>query len=349
MDDFEPTIAGRAIEQFVDEYLSNWYVRLCRRRFWKGEYEQDKISAYQTLYECLETVAKLMAPVSPFFSEAVFNNLNTTSKKENTSSVHLAAFPKANEAVIDAALEERMQLAQDVASLVLSLRKKLNIKVRQPLQKVLIPVLNTGMQSQLQKVEDLLKAEVNVKEIAYLTDTEGIINKKVKPNFKALGARLGASMKMVANYISKMSQHEITALEQTGQFSFNVNGENIIITLPEVEITAEDIPGWSVAAKGNITVALDITITEDLRNEGDAREFINRIQNLRKDKDFELTDRLSVYIVENEKLKKSLNQFKNYICAEILADSIDWVPEIRDGIHIDINDTPLKINVIKNT
>jgi isoleucyl-tRNA synthetase len=349
MDDYEPTIAGRAIEQFVDEYLSNWYVRLCRRRFWKGEYEQDKISAYQTLYECLETVVKLIAPISPFFSDAIFTNLNNTSRKENVDSVHLAAFPKAKEEAIDTALEERMQLAQDVSSLVLSLRKKINIKVRQPLQKVLIPVLNPAMQTQLQKVEDLIKAEVNVKEIEYLTDTEGIINKKVKPNFKALGARLGANMKTVANLISKMSQHDIAALEQNEQFSFDVNGEIITITLPEVEITAEDIPGWSVATKGNITVALDITITDDLRHEGDAREFINRIQNLRKDKDFELTDRLSVYIVENEKLKKSLNQFKNYICAEILADSIDWVPEIHDGINIDINDTPLKINVIKNT
>jgi len=349
MDDYEPTIGGRSIEQFVDEYLSNWYVRLCRRRFWKGEYEQDKISAYQTLYECLETVVKLVAPISPFFSDAIFRNLNNTSKKENVDSVHLTAFPTAKEEAIDTALEERMQLAQDVSSLVLSLRKKINIKVRQPLQKILIPVLNPTMQIQLQKVEDLIKAEVNVKEIEYLTDTEGIINKKVKPNFKALGARLGANMKMAANLISKMNQHDIAALEQNGQFSFDVNGETITITLPEVEITAEDIPGWSVASKGNITVALDITITDDLRNEGDAREFINRIQNLRKDKDFELTDRLSVYIVENEKLKKSLNQFKNYICAEILADSIDWVPEIHDGINIDINDTPLKINVIKNT
>ena len=309
MDDYEPTVAGRAIEQFVDEYLSNWYVRLCRRRFWKGEYEQDKISAYQTLYECLETVAKLIAPISPFFSDAIFSNLNNTSKKESVDSVHLTAFPKSNEEAIDVALEERMQLAQDVSSLVLSLRKKINIKVRQPLQKILIPVLNPSMQVQLQKVEDLIKAEVNVKEIEYLTDTEGIINKKVKPNFKALGGRLGANMKTVANLISKMSQHDITALEQNGQFSFEVKGEMITITLPEVEITAEDIPGWSVAAKGNITVALDIIISDDLRNEGDAREFINRIQNLRKDKDFELTDRLSVYIVENEKLKKSLNQF----------------------------------------
>jgi isoleucyl-tRNA synthetase len=294
-------------------------------------------------------VVKLIAPISPFFSDAIFRNLNNTSKKEKADAVHLTRFPLANDHAIDTALEERMQLAQDVSSLVLSLRKKLNIKVRQPLQKVLIPVLNPAMQAQLQKVEDLIKAEVNVKEIAYLTETEGIINKKVKPNFKALGARLGANMKVVATLISKMSQHDIAALEQNGQFPFDVNGEIITITLPEVEITAEDIPGWSVAAKGNITVALDITITDDLRNEGDAREFINRIQNLRKDKDFELTDRLSVYIVENEKLRKSLNQFKSYICAEILADSIDWVPEIHDGISIDINDTPLKINVIKKS
>ncbi len=348
MDEYEPTIAGRATEQFVDEYLSNWYVRLCRRRFWKGEYGMDKISAYQTLYECLNTIVKLIAPVSPFFSDAIFNNLNTVSGRESAASVHHTGFPKANEAAIDTALEERMQLAQDVSSLVLSLRKKVSIKVRQPLQKILIPVMNPAMKLQLQGVAGLIKAEVNVKEIAYLTDTEGIINKKVKPNFKALGARLGANMKAAANVLSKMSQHDIVELEQEGQISFTANGETISISQSEVEIIAEDIPGWSVAAKGNLTVALDITITNDLQQEGDAREFVNRVQSLRKEKDFDVTDRIAVYIEENEKLKKSLNQYKNYICAEILADSIDWVPEMRDGINIDINDTPLKINVLKN-
>ncbi|MCW3114437.1 MAG: isoleucine-tRNA ligase [Segetibacter sp.] len=347
MDDYEPTQAGRAIEEFVDEHLSNWYVRLCRRRFWKGEYEQDKIAAYQTLYECLETVVRLIAPISPFFSDAVFQNLNAVTRRFNAESVHHADFPTVNEAVIDTALEERMQLAQGASSLILSIRKKVNIKVRQPLQRVLIPVLNPTMKEQLSKVEDLIKSEVNVKEIEYLTATEGFINKKIKPNFIALGKRLGPKMKAVSAALGRFTQQDISQFERDGKFILDVDVEPLILQLTDVEISAEDIPGWSVASKGTLTVALDITITDELRKEGEAREFVNRIQNLRKDSGFEVTDRININIVENERLVNSINDYKNYICAEILADSIDFVPEIADGTQIEVNDISLKVSVIK--
>ncbi len=347
MDDYEPTIAGRAIEEFVDEHLSNWYVRLCRRRFWKGEYETDKISAYQTLYECLETIVRLMAPVSPFFSDAVFRNLNAVTGRFSVASVHHADFPVANEAAIDAVLEERMQLAQDVCSLVLSLRKKVNIKVRQPLQKVLIPVLNPAMKHQLELIEDLIKAEVNVKEMEYITDTEGIIKKKIKANFKALGTKLGGKMKAVSALIAGFNQQEIATIEKEGQILLNLEGEQVEILLGEVEIAAEDIPGWSVASKGSLTVALDITLTDELKQEGDAREFVNRIQNIRKDSGFDLTDRIFVTVLEAESLKPSIVKYNDYICREILADVIQWVPEITDGIEIEVNDTLLKVVVNK--
>lgn len=347
MDDFEPTIAGRLIEEFLDEHLSNWYVRLCRRRFWKGEYEQDKISAYQTLYECLETIVRLIAPISPFFSDAVFNNLNKISGRFDAESVHHVLFPKANEAAIDNSLEERMQLAQDISSLVLSLRKKVNIKVRQPLQKILVPVLDPEMKTQIEKVGDLVKAEVNIKEIEYITETEGIIKKKAKPNFKALGNKLGGKMKAVGAIISNFSQHEISTIEKDGEITIQVDSEPITLLLGEVDITAEDIPGWSVASKGALTVALDITISDTLKQEGDAREFINRVQNIRKESGFELTDRIFVKVLENEALRTSINEFKNYICAEILADSIEFVPKLQDGTEIEVNDALLKISVNK--
>jgi isoleucyl-tRNA synthetase len=347
MDDYEPTLAGRAIEEFVDEHLSNWYVRLCRRRFWKGEYEADKISAYQTLYECLETIVRLMAPISPFFSDAVFRNLNAVTGRFKAGSVHHADFPVANEAAVDAALEERMQLAQDVCSLVLSLRKKVNIKVRQPLQKVLIPVLNPSMKQQLELIEDLIKAEVNVKEMEYITDTEGIIKKKIKPNFKALGTKLGAKMKAAGALITAFGQHEIATIEKEGSINLDLDGETVNILLAEVEIAAEDIPGWSVASKGSLTVALDITLTDELKQEGDAREFVNRIQNIRKESGFELTDRIFVTVLETESLKPSIVKYNDYICREILADVIQWVPEITDGTEIEVNDNLLKVVVNK--
>lgn len=347
MNDYEPTLAGRAIETFVDEHLSNWYVRLCRRRFWKGEYEQDKISAYQTLYECLETLVKLMAPVSPFFSDAVFCQLNAVTKRFNGGSIHHADFPVANEAAIDADLEERMQLAQDTSSLVLSLRKKVNIKVRQPLQKILIPVLNPEMKAQLEKVADLITSEVNVKEIQYLTETEGIISKKVKPNFKVLGNKLGAKMKAVSAAVNNFTQHEIAEIEKAGKIALTIDGEEIVLNLGEVDITAEDIPGWSVANKGTLTVALDITLTDELKREGNAREFVNRIQNIRKESGFELTDRIFVQVLDNALLRDSLTDFKNYICTEILADNLEYVSELQGGIEIEVNDTLLNVSVNK--
>jgi isoleucyl-tRNA synthetase len=347
MDDYEPTAAGRAIEEFVDEHLSNWYVRLCRRRFWKGEYEHDKIAAYQTLYECLETLVRLMAPISPFFSDALFRKLNAVTKRFDVESIHHSQFPLADTTVIDTDLEERMQLAQDVCSLVLSLRKKTNIKVRQPLGKVMIPVLDPKMKVQLEKIEDLIKAEVNVKTLEYLTETEGIIKKKIKPSFQALGKKLGGKMKAVSSALNNFSQQDIATIEKNGNFVLKVEGEDINILLNEVEIAAEDIPGWSVANKGSLTVALDITISDELKQEGNAREFVNRIQTIRKESGFELTDRIFVKVLDHDEIKPSLNQFKNYICAEILADSIDFVGELKDGVDIEINDNLLKVSVNK--
>ena len=345
--DYEPTQAGRLIEDFVDEHLSNWYVRLCRRRFWKGDYEQDKIAAYQTLYECLETVVRLMAPISPFFSDEIFINLNAVTGKHKETSVHHILYPKAKEELIDTGLEERMQLAQDASSLILSLRKKVNIKVRQPLQKVLIPVLDPGMEQQLQRVEDLIKAEVNVKEIEYLTDTEGFIKKKIKPNFQALGKRLGAKMKIVSQALSDFSQHEISLFEKEGRYSVPVGDESVELELSDVEITSEDIPGWTVAGKGPLTVALDINVTPELIQEGDAREFVNRIQKIRKESGFDVTDRIEVKVAANNGIGQSLTKFNNYICAEILADKLELTSEIDEGTEIEVNDNSLKVIVSK--
>jgi isoleucyl-tRNA synthetase len=347
MDDYEPTQAGRAIEEFMDEHLSNWYVRLCRRRFWKGEYEHDKICAYQTLYECLETVLKLMAPISPFFSDALFRNLNAVTGRHTVESVHHANFPVSNSAAVDASLEERMQLAQDSSSLVLSLRKKVNIKVRQPLQRVLIPVLDKHMQKQVDLVADLIKSEVNVKEIEYLTEDNGFIKKKIKPNYTILGKKLGAKMKAVAAALAEFSQEDIAKLEKDGTISLQIDNEPLILQTNEVEITSEDIPGWMVANKDALTVALDVTVTPELVSEGNAREFVNRIQKIRKDSGFELTDRILVKVTEHQELNQSIAQFNNYICAEILADKLELVPELPDGTEIEVNDIPIKVFVTK--
>jgi isoleucyl-tRNA synthetase len=346
-DDYEPTNAGRLIEDFVDEHLSNWYVRLCRRRFWKGEYEQDKISAYQTLYECLETILRLMAPVSPFFSDAIFQNLNGVSNRLNAQSVHHTLFPVANESVIDLALEERMQLAQDASSLVLSLRKKVNIKVRQPLQKMLIPVSNPGMKAQLEKIEDLIKAEVNVKEVEYLQEDNGFISKKIKPNYIALGKRMGAKMKAVAAALASFSKEDIAKLEKEGVYSLSIENEPVILQITDVDITSEDIPGWMVANKGSLTVALDVTVSPELAEEGHAREIVNRIQKIRKDNGYELTDRILVQLTGQQELNSAVNKYNTYICAEILADKLEFVPEISDGTEIEVNDIRLKVFVTK--
>ncbi len=347
MNDYEPTHAGRAIEDFVDEHLSNWYVRLCRRRFWKGEYEHDKICAYQTLYECLETILQLMAPIAPFFCDALFHNLNIVSVRHNAASVHHTVFPEADVNAIDDALEERMQLAQDISSLILSLRKKVNIKVRQPLQKALIPVLNEQMKRQISKIEDLVKNEVNIKKIEYISETNGFISKKIKPNFVALGKKLGAKMKAVTAALAKFTQEDIATIETNGVYTIITGEEQIPIQLAEVEIQSEDVPGWIVANKGRLTVALDVTLTPELENEGNAREIVNRIQKIRKDSGYELTDRILVKLSENTALKPSITEFNTYICAEILADKLEWDTDISNGMEIEINDIPLKILVTK--
>ncbi len=347
MDDYEPTQAGRLIEEFVDEHLSNWYVRLCRRRFWKGEYEQDKISAYQTLYECLETVVRLIAPISPFFSDVVFQNLNSVTSRFKEASVHHVDFPVADESQIDASLEERMQLAQDTSSLVLSLRKKQNIKVRQPLQKILIPVLSTHMKEQLLLIEDLIKTEVNVKEIEYLTADNSFIKKKIKANFQSLGKKLGSKMKTVAAALGNFSQEQIAQLERETVYNLLVDNETVALYLEDVEISSEDIPGWLVANKGTITVALDVTISAGLLNEGNARELVNRIQKIRKDSGFELTDRIFVQLEGAETLATSISEYKSYICAEILAESLDLVPKTSSGTEVEVNDILIKVQVSK--
>jgi isoleucyl-tRNA synthetase len=346
-DDYEPTIGGRLVEDFVDEHLSNWYVRLCRRRFWKGEYGHDKLCAYQTLYECLQTIAGLIAPASPFFADWLFGNLNRITTRIPAESIHYTDFPIEKNEAVDEALEERMQLAQDASSLILSLRKKVNIKVRQPLQKVLIPVLDPSMRQQLKKVEDLIKTEVNVKEIEYLEETEGFIKKKIKPNFVILGKKLGAKMKLVSAALGNFTQPDIIKFEKEGQYNLLIDNEPLILQLQEVEITSEDIPGWMVATKGSLTVALDIKVTPELENEGNARELVNRIQKIRKDNGYDLTDRILVKIAEAAELKQSITQYNHYICAEILADKLELVPEIANGTEIEVNDIPLKVFVTK--
>ncbi len=347
MDDYEPTQAGRAIEEFVDEQLSNWYVRLCRRRFWKGEYEFDKICAYQTLYECLETVVRLMAPISPFFSDKLFRNLDAVTGQYGIESVHHADFPVADESKIDLSLEERMQLAQDISSLVLSLRKKVNIRVRQPLQKVLIPVLNPKMQEQIARIEELVKSEVNVKEIQYISGDEGFIKKKIRPNFVALGKKLGPKMKAVSAALGSFTQEQIAQLEKDGTYPLLIDNEHLILHIQEVDISSEDIPGWIVATKDLLTVALDVTVTDELLSEGNARELVNRIQKIRKDSNFELTDRIIVKVTSHEALNGTLARFNDYICAEILADKLEVVPDLPNGTQIEVNDLSLKVFVTK--
>ena len=347
LDDYEPTQAGRAMEVFLGEQLSNWYVRLCRRRFWKGEYGHDKICAYQTLYECLETIALLMAPIAPFFADWLYQNLNSVTKQDKPASVHLALYPEANEDFIDTGLQERMELAQNISSLVLSIRKKVNIKVRQPLHRILIPVLDVRTQEQISKIEELIKNEVNIKSIEYLTDTEGFIKKKIKPNFKTLGTRMGAKMKSVASAIILMTQHDITELEKQKSFVLMVDNAPVDIRIEDVDIIAEDIPGWSVANKDNLTVALDITITPELQEEGNARELVNRIQKIRKESDYELTDRIAVEIEAYEPFKSTIINFSDYICAEILADALTIVPKIENSTEIEVNDALLKIFISK--
>ena len=347
MDDYEPTLAGRSIDEFVDELLSNWYVRLSRRRFWKGEYGTDKISAYQTLYTCLLTVAKLAAPISPFFTDSVFRNLNAVTEKEQLASIHHADYPIPVEEWIDLELEERMSMAKEYSSLVLSIRKKVNIRVRQPLQKLLIPISSDQMMQQLKKVEDLILAEVNVKEIQYLPADNDFIKKRVKPNFVILGKKLGGKMKSAAALITALDQQSIRKLEQAGSLSILLEGESIEILREEVEIQSEDVSGWMVASRNAFTVALDVSVSPELENEGNARELVNRIQKIRKDQNLELTDRINVEIQSDPELDYSFTDFNAYICAEILADQVLLKQGLTEGVETEINGKMLKINVIK--
>ena len=347
MDEYEPTQAGRAIEEFLDTHLSNWYVRLCRRRFWKGEYEQDKICAYQTLYECLETLSLLIAPIAPFFADWLFANLNEVSGRYSNESVHHVLFPKVNETLINADLEKRMQLAQDASSLILSLRKKVNIKVRQPLQKVMIPALDESMIKNIKDAAEIIKAETNIKEIEILNADNDFIRKKAKANFKTLGKKLGAKMKWAADEIAKFTNDQINQLDTEDILLQSTDNETIGINKEDIEVVTDEIPGFEIASKGSLTVALDINISDNLKKEGNAREFINKIQNIRKDQNFEIADRIIVEVEVNDIMEMSLNEYKAYICGEILADSLEFKPTLSEGVDIEVNEAILKVNVLK--
>lgn len=345
--DYEPTKATRAISDFVQENLSNWYVRLCRRRFWKGEYGTDKIAAYQTLYTCLVTVAKLSAPVAPFFMDRLYKDLNTATGKESFESVHLAEFPVMVENFVDKSLESRMWKAQTVSSLVLSLRKKEMIKVRQPLQRVMIPVLDKVFKSEIEAVADLIKAEVNVKEIELLDDASGVLVKQIKPNFKALGPRFGKDMGLVSKEIQNMSPEQINQLDKDGEIMLDISGKSITLTTEDVEISSQDIPGWLVANSNGITVALDITIDDQLRNEGVARELVNRIQNIRKDSGFEVTDKIKVHIQNNAVIEQSVLENETYIKSETLTEELIFMPKIDNGIEIEFDEVKTVVLISK--
>jgi len=345
-EDYEPTRVARSISNFVNDNLSNWYVRLCRRRFWKGDYSDDKISAYQTLYTCLETVAKLSAPIAPFFMDQLYQDLNKVTGKESVESVHLTDFPVADESLIDQDLVEKTHLAQNITSMVFSLRKKENVKVRQPLQKVLIPVLDKKTEEQILAVAELIKQEVNVKELQLINAEEAshLIVKQIKPNFKALGSRLGKDMKVVGNEINSLSSEQISSLEKEGK----VDIQGYEITLNDVEISTKDIPGWTVTSDGKITVALDLKMTDELKSEGIAREFINRIQNLRKEKDFELTNKISIFLEDNSPFLEQIRQNEEYISSEVLSNKIEIVSSLSNFSEIDIDDINFKVNIEKN-
>ncbi len=347
-EDFEPTKAARAIQNFVDEHLSNWYVRLSRRRFWKTDMadNNDKLSAYQTLYTCLITVAKLMSPIAPFFADRLFNDLNAVTQKEKSESVHLANFPTYNANLVDVDLEERMALAQNISSMVLSLRKKVSINVRQPLGKILLPVLDNTFEAKVERVKELILSETNIKQIEFITDTSGFIKKKIKANFKALGKKVGKDMKLVSEAIANFSQQQIETLTQNGKVAIENTAH--IIEADDVEIIAEDVPGWQVANLGKLTVALDITLTAELKSEGIARELINRIQNLRKDIGLEVTDKIKVQVQNHPLITQSVADNLSYICAETLANNLTLVDNLSTGNHIEIQEIQLLIAIQKD-
>ncbi len=349
-ENYEPTRAGRAISDFVSENLSNWFVRLSRKRYWGGEYSLDKISAYQTLYTCLTTVAKLMAPIAPFYADLLFSDLNTTTGKETNISVHLIDFPTFDTNLIDKDLEEKMAIAQKASSMILALRRKEKLKVRQPLSKIIVPVLNQHFKEQFEAVANIVLAEVNVKEVEFLTDTSGVIKKKIKPNFKALGPKYGKLMKQIAGAINQLKDIDISTFEREGKFEIAVGEEKIVITLEDVEIHTEDIPGLTIATEGQMTLALDIEVTEELKLEGIAREFINKIQNLRKESNFEVTDRINLTIGKHDEFNQAVLNHKDYICTQTLADSLELVDSVdtMDAKEVEIDrDVVAKIVVEK--
>ena len=346
--DYEPTRATRAISDFVQENLSNWYVRLSRRRFWKGEYEADKIAAYQTLYTCLITIAKLMAPVAPFYADRLYKDLVSVTGKENKESVHLTDFPVANESYIDKSLESKMQKAQTISSLVLSLRKKESIKVRQPLQKIMIPIANATERAEIEAVANLIKHEVNVKEIELLEDASGILVKQIKPNFKTLGPKFGKDMKAIATAVQGFGQAEIAQFEKAQTYSLQLPDKTVTLSLDDVEISTQDIEGWLVATAGSLLVALDIHITPELRQEGIARELVNRIQNIRKDNDYDITDRIQIRLQAHPVLQAAVTANEAYIKNETLTDSITFVESLPEGEEIAFDEVTTRIVVAKS-
>lgn len=346
-EDYEPTKAGRMIQEFVEDHLSNWYVRLCRRRFWKGDYNEDKIAAYQTLYTCLKTVSKLMSPISPFFSDWLYQNLNNTTALEDHESVHLSDFPMTTDTLIDKDLEKRMDYAQRISSLVLSLRKKENLRVRQPLQRVMLPILDGAFEHDVDQVKDLILAEVNVKDLEYIHDTSGIIKKKIKPNFKTLGRRLGKDMKAGAAIINGMGQDDIAAIENTGSYELEIDGTTYDLELEDFEILTEDIPGWLVASSNGLTVALDTSLNEELLAEGLSKEIVNRVQNIRKNSGFNVTDRVEISVSSHNQVEKAVELFGDFIKQETLADTIKI--EANNGEEFElVEDVTVNIHVERN-
>jgi isoleucyl-tRNA synthetase len=348
-DNYDLTRAGRAIQDFVTENLSNWYVRLNRKRYWGGDYDSDKISAYQTLFQCLETVSRLAAPLAPFFMDQLFRDLNITTGRHKEDSVHLAIFPEFDPYLIDKDLEERMDIAQKVSSMILGLRRKVSIKVRQPLARIMVPVTEKSFRDKFESVKDLILAEVNVREVEYIDDTAAIVVKKVKPDFKALGPRYGRMMKDISKAISELTRQEIAAFESKGSHQLIIDGKEINLTTEDVEIISEDIPGWQVANDGKLTVALDITVTDELRYEGIAREFVNRIQNIRKESGFDVTDKITVLIEDHDLIHEAIKRHAVYIGSQTLATRVDVVDRFTKGNvrEVEIDDVTVRISVYK--
>ena len=345
-EEYEPTQAARAIQDFVINKLSNWYVRLSRRRFWKGDYTNEKISAYQSLYECLETIAIISSPIAPFFMDRLYTDLNSSSKKNSFDSVHLASFPKPNKSIINAALEEKMFLAQKITTIALSLRKQEKIRVRQPLSKIMIPVLNDDVKKKISSVKEIILSEINVKEIQFLSEKSNIITKKIKPNFKILGPKYGSKIKYISSCLESFNEKEIALLEEKKSITLS---DEITLGISDVDIFTSDIPGSVVASDGNITVSLDIVINKKLKDEGYAREFVNRIQNIRKQLKFNVTDKISIKIQENEAILDVVNNNLTYICNETLAEKIVFVNNLKDEFNeLDLtNSTFVKVLIKK--